>query len=53
MDGPMPSTPAGDTIFEDTNDSTQSERDPKNDGAVLAQPIVEKPITLVISSTEA
>ena len=35
MDDPLPSTPAGDTIFEETNNSTQSERDPKNDGVVL------------------
>ena len=49
----MPSTPAGDTIYEETNDSTQSERNPKNDGVVLAQPTVEKLVTPMIPSTEA
>ena len=53
MDNPMPSTPAVDTIFEETDDSTQSKWDPKNDGVVLTQPTVEKPITLVIPSTKA
>ena len=43
MDDPLPSTLVGDTIFEETDDSTQSEWDPKNDGVVLAQPAVEKP----------
>ena len=52
MDAPMPSTPASDTIFNETDDSTQLERDPKNDGVVLAQPIVEKPITPMILFTE-
>ena len=36
MDDPLPSTPASDTIFEETNNSTQSKRDPKDDGVVLA-----------------
>nr|POE89447.1 hypothetical protein CFP56_01803 [Quercus suber] len=53
MDDPLPSTPTGDTIFEEANDSTQSERDPKNDGVILAKPAVEKPLTLLIPSTEA
>ena len=52
MDDPIPSTPADDTIFEETDDSTQSERDLKNDGVVLAQPAVEKPVTPMIPSTE-
>ena len=53
MDDPMPSTPAGDTIFEDSDDSTQLKRDPKNNGVVLAQPAVEKLITSLILSTKA
>ena len=53
MDDPIPSTPAGDNIFEETDDSIQSERDPKNDGVVLAQLAVEKPVTLVTPSIEA
>ena len=53
MDNPLPLTPVGgDTIFEETNDSTQSGRDPKDDGVILAQPAVEKPVTPLILSTE-
>ena len=52
MDNPLLSTPVGDTIFEETNNSTQLERDPKNNGVVLAQPAVEKPLTPLIPSTE-
>ena len=44
MDEPLPSTPAGDTILEDSDDSTKSEVDPKDDSVVLAQPIVHQPI---------
>ena len=53
MDDPMPSTLAGDTIFEETDDSTQLERDPKNDGVILALLTVEKLVTPIISFTEA
>ena len=53
MDDPMPSTPAGDTIFEETDDSTQLERDPKNDSVILALLAVEKLVTPVISFIEA
>ena len=53
MNNPISSTLTGDTIFEETNDSTQSERDPKNDGVVLGQPAVEKPVTPLIPSTKA
>ena len=52
MDDPLPSTFAGDTIFKETDDSTQSERDPKDDGVVLAQPTMEKPVTPLIPSNE-
>ena len=52
MDDPLPSTPS-DTTFYEIDDSTQSERDPKNDGVVLAQPAVEKPVTPLIPSTKA
>ena len=45
MDDPLPSTSMGDdTIREETNDFTQSEQDPKNDGVILAQLAVEKPL---------
>ena len=53
MDDPRPPTPVGDTVFEDTDDSTESEQDLKNDGVVLAQPAVEKTVTPLIPSTEA
>ena len=53
MDNPLPSTPAGDTTFEEIDDSTQLEWDPKNDSVVLAQRAVETPITPLIPSTEA
>ena len=53
MDDLLSSTPTGDTIFEETDTSTQSERDPKNDGVVLAQPAVDTPITPLILSAEA
>ena len=52
MDDPLPSTLADDTIFEETYNSTQSERDPKDDGVVLAQPTMEKPVTPLIPSNE-
>ena len=53
MDDPMSLTPAGDTIFYETDNSTQLIRDPKNNGVVLAQPVVEKPVTQLIPSAEA
>ena len=53
MDDPLPSTLADDTVFEEANDSTELEQDPKNDGFVLAQPIVETAITPLVSSPEA
>ena len=53
MDNPLPMTPASDTIFEETDDSTQSERDLKDDGVVLAQPAMDKLVTLLILSNKA
>ena len=53
MDAHLPSTPmGGDTFNEETDDSTQSEGDPKNDGVILAQPAVERPVTPLIPSAE-
>jgi len=52
MDDPLPSTPAGDTIFEETDDSIESKLDPKNDGVVLTQPAIEKLVTPLIPPTE-
>lgn len=43
MDDPLPATPAcGDTVSEETDDSTKLERDLKDDCVVLAQPTVEE-----------
>ena len=53
VDDPLPSTPASDTIFEEADNFTQSERDPKDDGVVLAQPSMDKPVTPLILSNEA
>ena len=53
MDDPLPSTLASDTIFKETDNSIQSEWDSKNDGVILAQPAMEKPITPLIPSTKA
>ena len=53
MDDPLSSTATGDTVFEDTDDFTELEQDPKNDGVILTQPAVEKTVTPLIPSTEA
>ena len=46
MDDPLPTTPTcGNTASEETDNSTQSVRDPKDDGVVLAQPAIEGPVT--------
>ena len=48
----MPMTPAiGDTVSKETNDSTEVERDPKDDGMVLTQPAVEGPVAPLVPST--
>ena len=41
MDDSLSSTPAGDTILEESDDSTESEANPKDDSVVLAQPAVD------------
>ena len=46
MDNPLPTTPAnGNTVSDETDDSSQLEWDPKNDDVVLAQPVIEGPVT--------
>ena len=51
MDDTMPTTPTdGDTVSEETNNSTQSKRDPKDNGVVLAQPVVEGPVAPLVPS---
>ena len=53
MDNPLPMTPVGgDTINEETGDSTQSEWNPKDDGVILAQLAVERPVTPLIPFTK-
>ena len=50
MDDPMPLIPADDTIFEEIDDSTESEPDPKDDSVILTQPTVDPPIIPSIPS---
>ena len=50
MDEPVPSTHAGNTIQEETNDS--KELRPKDDSIVLAQPTTDAPVTSLVPSTE-
>ena len=52
MDDPLPSTPAGNTIFEETDDSTESKPNPKDDGVVLAQLAANPLVTPLVPSTE-
>ena len=45
MDDPLLTTPVGgDTVNEETNDSTQLKWDPKDDGVVLAQLAIKRPV---------
>ena len=43
MDDPLPSTLAGDT-FEENDDSFEFEANPEDDGVILAQPALDKPV---------
>ena len=45
MDDPMPSTPAGDTIVGESDDSTELDLPPKDDGVILAQPAANPTVT--------
>ena len=42
---------AGDINFEETDESTQSKRDPKDVGVVLTQHVADLPVTPLIPST--
>ena len=44
MDDPLPSTPTGDTILEESDDSTEPEADPKDDSVDVAQLAVDQPV---------
>ena len=50
MDEPLPSTPAGDTIQEETDDFM--EPNPKDGSVVLTQPAIDAPITSLVLFTE-
>ena len=53
MDDPLPTTPiGGDTVSEETDDSTQLKYDPKDDGVVFAQLAIEGPVTPLASSAK-
>jgi len=53
MDDPVPTTPAGgDIVSKETDDSTYSEQDPKDDGMVLAQPTLEGPVVPLVLSAK-
>ena len=52
MDDPLLLTTTSDTIQEETNNSTESESNPKDDSVVLAQPAVDPPVTPLVPSTK-
>ena len=52
MDNPLLSTPASDTIFEESDDSTQSESSQKDDSVILAQPAIYHSVTPLIPFTD-
>ena len=53
MDDPLPTTPVGgDTVSEETDDSTQLKWDPKDDGVVIAQLAIEGPVVPLALSAE-
>ena len=53
MDDPLPTTlVGGDTVSEETDDSTQLKWDPKDDGVVLAQLAIEGPVIPFVLSAE-
>ena len=45
MDDPMPTTPAGDTIVDEGDDSTELDLPLKDDGVVLAMPAANPPVS--------
>ena len=52
MDAPIPSTPAGDAIVDESDNSTKPDLPPKDDGVVLAQPAANPPVTTSNPSIE-
>ena len=45
MDDPMPSTPTGNTVVGESDNSTELDLPPKDDGIILAQPVANPPVT--------
>ena len=52
VDDPMPSTLASNTVVGESNDSTESDLPPKDNGVVLAQPTIDPPVTTSNPSIE-
>ena len=52
MDAPIPTTPTGDTVVGDSDDSIKSDHPPKDDGVVLAQPTANPPVSTSNPSIE-
>ena len=53
MDDPLPTTlVGGDTVSEETDDTTQLKWHPKDDGVVLAQLAIEGPVVPLALSAE-
>ena len=53
MDDSLSTTPAsGDSFSDETDNSTHTKPDPKDDGVVLAQPAIEGPVAPLVPSAE-
>ena len=50
MDDSLPLTPTGNIILEESDDSIESEADPKDDSVVLAQTAMDQPTILLTPS---
>ena len=52
MDDPISATLTGDAVVGESDDSTESDLSPKDDGVILAQPAVNPPVTTSNPSVE-
>ena len=52
MDAPIPSTPVGDAVVDESDDPIEPDLPPKDDGVVLAQPAANPPVTTSNPSIE-
>ena len=50
MDAPLPSTPAGDTIPEEIDNSTELDQTTQDNDVILAQLAVNRPVVLLTTS---